>query len=509
MDREMSSQTKEAVGRIGEPSRSEPLTPVALTRITWLLWLATTALAGVYAVGARPSWFGGISLAGADVFLVDGFTLVIWWLATFISAIVQSYSRRYMLGKKNASGFFGRIFGFTALVGVVVAADSLVLFVAAWLGMGLVMASLIGFFDNWEQAQAAERVARRSFVLGAAFLSVAVLALWNGTGATSISAVAGAADTVPTAAYLVAVAALVGTAVVQSALLPFHGWLVSSMTAPTPASALMHAGFVNAGGVLLVRFSPLLTVSLLVMTAVVIVGATSAILGKMMMSVRADIKGKLACSTVAQMGFMILQVGLGFFAAAVAHLLLHGFYKAYMFLSSGERVEHTAPPKTDKKPSLGVASAVSMTAFGVVGGVLFLTLTGKEAVLDSGLVLAVVIVVAVAHATREVVESSVSAGVRFVLMPAVFLFGIVVYAGVYNSVTYMMNGPFGNGSVFTATPTELTPVHIAVAVGFVAAYVATGYGYAERSRRLYVRLLNASQPSSKTLLLNKEEYNES
>jgi hypothetical protein len=147
------------------------------------------------------------------------------------------------------------------------------------------------------------------------------------TGATAVSAVPSALGSAPSAAVLVAAGALLLAAMIQSALLPFHAWLLSSMTAPTPASALMHAGFVNAGGILLVRFAPVVSVDASVLLAIVPVGATSAILGKLLKTVRTDTKGKLGCSTVGQMGFMIMQAGLGFFGAAVTHLILHGFYR--------------------------------------------------------------------------------------------------------------------------------------------------------------------------------------
>ncbi|MFC6756619.1 proton-conducting transporter membrane subunit [Halomicroarcula sp. GCM10025894] len=121
--------------------------------------------------------------------------------------------------------------------------------------------------------------------------------------------------------------------------------MLSSMTGPTPASAIMHAGFVNAGGVLLARLAPVFAIQQNVMLLIVALGAVSSVLAQAMMLVKADYKGRLGCSTVAQMGFMILQCGLGFFAAAVAHLIIHGFYKAYLFLSTGSQVVKKAPKK--------------------------------------------------------------------------------------------------------------------------------------------------------------------
>lgn len=501
----MPSQEKTVGKSIGEPEWSEPAVSRLLTRAVWLLWLASLVVAAVY---LHPE----LTLPGIEgVVAVDGLTVVMWSVVTFISGIVHSYSRRYMSGSRRISGFFARVFGFTLVVMVLVASDSLVLFAAAWLVMGLVMADLVGYSRGWEQAQRAANLARRYFVLSTALLGVGLTALWVGTGSATVSGVLASHGSVSEPVYFVGVGALLGAAVVQSALVPFHGWLLSSMTAPTPASALMHAGFVNAGGVLLVRFSPVFADSLAVMTAVVVVGATGAVLGKLMKSVRPDIKSKFGCSTAGQMGFMVMQAGLGFFSAAITHLILHGFYKAYLFLSSGGRVEHTSPGEKEGS-SLGVVGVSVAVLVALLGGLVFVGLTGKGAEFDSGVILTLLVVVTAAHATRDMVRASLPPAVRLVAAPAVFLSAVVVYAGVFRLVTAVMEAAPAADSGATlplaVEPTELTPVHVAVAGVFVVAYVAIEFGYVRRSSRLYVALLNASQPSSETVLTNKEDYNE-
>ena len=107
------------------------------------------------------------------------------------------------------------------------------------------------------------------------------------------------------------------------------------MTSPTPASALMHAGFVNGSGILLTLFAALIFASN-TMDLLFIIGGLTAVIAQFTKLLQVNVKQKLACSTIAQMGFMIMQCGLGYFNAAIAHLILHGFYKAYLFLSSGE-----------------------------------------------------------------------------------------------------------------------------------------------------------------------------
>jgi NAD(P)H-quinone oxidoreductase subunit 5 len=475
-----------------------PLAPVVFTRLVWTLWLLSLGT-----LGARLLVGGTWELAG--IVAVDGLTVVMWVVVTFFSGVVHSYSRRYLAGSRDVVRFFGRVFGFTLAVMLLVAAAHAALFVVAWLVMGLLMADLIGYARGWPQARASARLARRYFVASSALLAVAVATLWWGSGATTVSGLATAAGTLPSTVTLVAAGALLLAAMIQSALVPFHTWLLASMTAPTPASALMHAGFVNAGGILLLRFAPVFTVDPSVMLLVVVVGAAGALLGKLLKSVQSDVKRQLGCSTAGQMGFMIMQAGLGFFGAAITHLLLHGFYKAYLFLSSGGQVEHTSPttPPTDARRT-GVAGLVVTAGTALAGGVLFAALTGKGTTLDSGFLLTLLVVLTTLHATLGAVRrTALPAAARYGAVPLIALPAVAVYAVLYVGIT----GLLVDLPVVTA-PAALTPLHAAVAAAFVLAYVAVGTGVYTRSTRLYVALVNASHPPTATLLTTPEEYNE-
>jgi NAD(P)H-quinone oxidoreductase subunit 5 len=484
------------IGALPDRTATSPFAPVALTWIVWTLFAASVAM-----LVARTRLGGPWQIPG--LVSVDGLTVLMWVVVTFFGGIVHSYSRRYMAGSGHETRFFVAAFGFTTLVMALVAADHVVLFGLLWVAMGLVMAELIGTVSGWEQARAAASVARRYFLGSSALLGVALTALWWTTGATTITGIAAAAGTLDDPVWLVAAGALVLAAMIQSALVPFHGWLLSSMTAPTPASALMHAGFVNAGGILLLRFAPVITVDATLLLAVVAVGAASALLGKLFKSVQSNVKGELGCSTVGQMGFMIMQAGLGFFGAAITHLILHGFYKAYQFLSAGSEVQRTSP-KTDSSPAPGVGDALVMLATGLAGGVLFAVLTGKGTSVDSGLLLVLFVVITTLHAARSAVQhTSLPKTIRYGAVPLVFLPAIAVYALVYSAVSGVLSG-----LPVVAAPTELTALHVVVAAVFVAVYVAVEFGVHERSGRLYVLLVNAGQPASRTVLTDTEDYSE-
>ncbi|ELZ06376.1 NADH/Ubiquinone/plastoquinone [Natrialba chahannaoensis JCM 10990] len=490
--------TTDEVHHAEPPTQSTSSVPRAATWSVWTLFLASLGVLGLTA-------WGGHEWVLPDALVIDGLTAVMWVVVTFFSGIVHSYSRRYMAGDRDLNWFYGRIFAFTLVVMTLTAADHVALFALAWLGMGLAMASLIGHVREWTQARSAASLARRYFAASSALLAGSLGVLVWATGATTVTGILGGLEGASTTVLLVAASGILLAAMLQSALFPFHNWLLSSMTAPTPASALMHAGFVNAGGVLLTRFAPVVGEELLFMSVIVIVGAFSALLGQAMLLVQTDVKRELGSSTIAQMGFMIMQCGLGFFAAAIAHLILHGFYKAYLFLSSGASVEHTAP-KHAERTHLGFPGLAVSLLTAVGAGVLFMALTGKLSdlalTLDSGLVLTVVVVLTTLTAARDILRrSTLPTSVRFVSVPLVVLVAISGYAIAFNAVSTMLADV-----PMAYAPTDLTVAHYLVVALFVSAYLATELAWHRSSERLYVSLLNVSQPAPSTILTDKEEY---
>ena len=471
--------------------------PRYLTRLVWILF--ALSLGGLV-------WRGDPLGSESSLLLVDGLTRVMAVLITFMSGIVHSFSRRYMAGSRHLRRFYAQLFGLTLVVLTLAAANHLMLFAGLWAVMGWLLADLIGYVKGWAQAQAASRYAKRMFFIGSALLAGALGLLALYTGAWTLREALASLDALsPLVLGTVAVLVLVA-AMIQSALVPFHRWLLSSMTAPTPVSAFMHAGLVNAGGLLLARFAPALFAPALfeasfVVSLVVFAGGVSALVGQAWMLIQTDVKRQLACSTVAQMGFMILQVGLGFIPAAIAHLILHGFYKAYFFLNAGSVVTHQKPETADAGSSwLGGLVAL---ASGVAGGVWFAFLTGKSiTALGSGAVLTVFVVLAVLHATQTALRrTSLAGAARAVATPVVLLGAISLYAGVYNGLARLLAD-----LPMAVAPTALTPLHGGLLLLFVGAYVALQRGWHHSSTRLYVKLLNSSRPLSDTLLTNRNQY---
>ncbi len=493
----MSDGTRRPIRKLPTPSGPKSRVPSVATGIVWSFFVASLGALLVQSVTSRSwGWFGIIA--------IDGLTVVMWTAVTFFSGIVHSYSKRYMAGDKAIDRFFKRIFVFTLIVIILVAADSFLLFGSAWLAMGLVMAGLIGHSTDWPQAQAAAALARRYFITSSGLLMSAFGLLWWHGKATAISEIPAAVAMISQPVGLAIAGIVMLAAMVQSALIPFHTWLLSSMTAPTPASALMHAGFVNAGGVLLVRVAPVVTIEPWVLLVIAFIGGVSAILGKFLKTVQADIKGQLGCSTVGQMGFMILQAGIGFFAAAITHLILHGFYKAYQFLSAGGRVSRTTPQSTHDHGTIGLVGGGVMIGTAIAGGGMFMTLTGKQLAPTSGVLLTTLVVVMVLHATRLFVrETALPSSVRYGAVPLFALSAIAIYATVFVAIRNRLAGLPGVGQ-----SAELTVVHGLLVGGFLLAYIAIETGAYRYSRRLYVAFLNMTRPPADTTGHSSEAHNE-
>jgi NAD(P)H-quinone oxidoreductase subunit 5 len=304
---------------------------------------------------------------------LDAISITMLLLVAFIGWVVVRYSRTYLDGEMRADAFSVWLLGVLAAVLLLVQAGNLVLFIGAWVATSLCLHKLLLFYP---ERVAAQRAARKKFVtarLGDAALILAAVLLVLAYGTVQISDILAAARLGMGGAAAVGAAALLAlAAVLKSAQFPSHGWLTEVMEAPTPVSALLHAGVVNGGGFLLIRFADVLLLSPLVLAGLVLIGGFTALFGGLVMLTQPTVKASLAWSTVAQMGFMIFQCGLALFPLALLHIVAHSLYKAHAFLSAGgavERVATIARPGPVAVPDLGAvtrAFALAIAIYGVV-----------------------------------------------------------------------------------------------------------------------------------------------
>ena len=273
----------------------------------------------------------------------DNLAAVMMVLITFIGIIIVRYSNRYLLGERT-QGRFLRWIAFTlGAVLLLVVSGNLLLFTAAWVFTSLGLHKLLTHYEN---RPAATMAARKKFLIsriGDVMLVAALVLTYRTFGSLEFTEVFAAAQQVAESAKgwmttLIGVLFVLG-AMTKSAQFPVHSWLPDTMEAPTPVSALMHAGIINAGGFLILRLSPLIILSPIAMDFLAAIGAFTAVFAAVIMLTQTSIKRSLAYSTIAQMGFMMLQCGLGAFSVALLHIVAHSLYKAHAFLSSGSNLD--------------------------------------------------------------------------------------------------------------------------------------------------------------------------
>lgn len=333
------------------------------------------------------------------VLLLDGVSGTLLLLIAFLGLVITRYSATALRDEPGCGRFLGWMGLTLAAVLLLVQAGNLWLFLGAWLATSIAFRKLLLFYPHRPLARQAARKKDIFARMGDVMLLAAFALVWVHFDTSDIATILAAAPGAGSSwAIVTAASLLAGAAILKSAQFPFHGWLTQVMEAPTPVSALLHAGLVNAGGVLLIRFSPLLVEAPGVMATLVAIGGFTALSASLVMLTQPAIKTSLAWSTIAQMGFMIMQCGLGLFAFALLHIVAHSLYKAHAFLSSGEAVEKVAAtlrPGPVAVPSLravGLAFLAALAVFAVLA-----TLLGAWSKPPQAVALGVILVFGVAY----------------------------------------------------------------------------------------------------------------
>ncbi len=263
-------------------------------------------------------------------------------LVQFLGVVIGVFSARHLEGEPRQANYIRALAVVLASVHLLLLANHWIALILAGAAIGLGMHRLLTFYPERAFAQLAAHKKRVADRLADVLLIVAAALAWHTVGTGSLSGLWAFIAAGHSSPALVASSVLLALAVIlRTALLPVHGWLIQVMEAPTPVSALLHAGVVNLGGYVLVFFAPLLGISDAARWCLVIVGLGSAVLGGTVMLTRVSIKVHLAWSTLAQMGFMLLECGLGLYMLAALHLLGHSLYKAHSFLSASSAVRNT------------------------------------------------------------------------------------------------------------------------------------------------------------------------
>ncbi len=318
--------------------------------------LAFALLAGLlFALGSRSDvfmptipWFGGSRGIALPVSIaVNGMTLLLAALVSFVLMIIARFSIQYLDGDSEQARFF-RLLGLTGgWFLLVVMAGNMALFTFAITMTGFTLHRLLGFYSKRPRAIMVTHKKSIFSRTADVLLVTATVLIGLQVGSLEFSAITAfvAQHTQLPLALHVAAWLIVLAAILKSAQFPFHGWLIQVMEAPTPVSALMHAGIVYSGAIIVLRTSHLLAADGYALILLALVGLATLIIASLVMLTQSAIKASLAWSTAAQLGFMLLELGLGLFALALLHLVGHSLYKAHAFLSSGGFSDQLRQPK--------------------------------------------------------------------------------------------------------------------------------------------------------------------
>ncbi|MBA3853083.1 MAG: NADH-quinone oxidoreductase subunit L [Gemmatimonas sp.] len=348
----------------GDPVPDQSFAPLA-----WLL--PGAFVVGALLVRGRPqsAWTIGarITLAAPVLALLASPALapvarVMAFLIAGLGAVTLRFSTRYLDGEADGPRYVQWFLLALAGAALVTVSRDLVITGLAWTLTSLALHQLL---TVGPARAAAEIAAHKKFLLSrVADLAVAsaIICIAVAYGTTDIARVLAAASAgdVPTTATA-GTLLLAGAIILRSAQLPFHGWLIQVMEAPTPVSALLHAGIINLGAYVAISLAPLFVAVPTALTLLALTGLVSATLAALVMRTRGSVKGALAWSTCAQMGFVLVEIGFGAFDLALLHIVAHGAYKANAFLASGSGVQ-TAAQQTHARLPLRATTPLSLAA---------------------------------------------------------------------------------------------------------------------------------------------------
>jgi NADH-quinone oxidoreductase subunit L len=309
----------------------------------------------------------------ADIgFYLDALSAVMVLVITFVAFLIHLYSTEYMEGDEGYSRFFAYMNLFVASMVTLVLADNLLLLYLGWEGVGLCSYLLIGF---WYTDPVNGRAARKAFIVtrvGDTSMLIGLFLIFHHLGTLNIQELMHRASLqwpVGAGVAIAAAALLLGGAVGKSAQLPLQTWLPDAMAGPTPTSALIHAAtMVTAGVYLIARTHVLFSLAPPVMLAVAVIGAATLLLAGCSALTQRDIKRVLAYSTISQIGYMFLALGVGAWSAAIFHFMTHAFFKALLFMAAGSIIGAMAGEQSlDRMKGFRRAMPFTFASFAIGG----------------------------------------------------------------------------------------------------------------------------------------------
>lgn len=435
-------------------------------------------------------------------FQIDELAILMMGLVVYIGLCIISFASRYMKGDHNYHIFFINLIILIFSVTLMVSTDQLALLLVSSYISNMLLADLMAHKSHWEAARVSAGMARKNYTLSAIFMGAAFIIFYLTSGKTSIHAIIQqGAQSIP---MWIALVLILLAAMMQSGIWPFHKWLISSANSPTPVSAMMHAGLINGGGFLLVRFAPLYLQNPSLLLLIFLIGLVTAVLGTLWKLMQTDVKRMLACSTMGQMGFMLAQCGLGLFPSAVAHLVWHGMFKAYLFLASSgaaqeKRLDLAYPPQA--------RVFISALICGIAGSLGFAYASGETWLAsDTTLVLMLIAFLAATQFALPLLRVKTLKNLSWVIVITTlvgFLYGASVHLIMWIMEPMRVMQPQALNGFYILGMIILTLSWLLI---LFMRNVAKPANPAPWSLKAYVKTLNASQPHPASITAHRNHY---
>lgn len=433
-------------------------------------------------------------------------------LTIILSVVIQVFSGNYLVGDSKRVAFLTKLNCLTFSMLLLIITDNIWTFLFSWILSNVLLVSLMIHKSNWKQAVKSGHIAFTYMFFGFMALSIGIFIIEFKLGLSLFSQLKLAnlsqdliivGNSVPLI-WFIGFALLI-PAMIQSAQIPFSKWFLSSLNSPTPVSALMHAGLINGGGILLIKFFPLIVSSQVLMNLIFIIGSITALICSASMLVQTKIKNKLACSTAGQMGFMFMEIGAGLLHLAVLHLIMHGLYKSYLFLNSSSVVFEKNKVKIS---TTNLVSDFVISVFAaLIISLVFSNLAGIKISLASTETLMLVFTfIAIAQFIFSAIKSNHSFSFRCIVfgITSVISFAFGLLLGIFHQRVE---------SVWLNLDVELSWIHYSIVLLMGLLWLVINlqfpFKFEENSnlnKRLYMLLVNFARPFGSTVTTQRKDY---
>ena len=433
----------------------------------------------------------------SNFFLIDSLSAICLILILLIAGVVFCYAKNYLHGESKKTSFLTNVIIISSCLILFTISNNIFILCLASIFANIFLVAIMIYKKSWRQAFDSGIIALKNFILGGICFFIAMLLIYKATDSYLLSEIMISSKI--NKSNLLIICTLITIAVFcQSAIYPFHSWLANSLNSPTPTSALMHAGIINGGGIILTKFAFLFLQLPNLLTFIFIMATISMIIGNLYKLIQPDVKSMLAYSTMCQMGFMILQCSIGAFPSAIAHLFWHSMFKAYLFLSSTSSWQEQ---KFSLAKQIRLSHFLLAVSCGIFGSIIFVQINQLQQWLFSSILLLIMVCFClITTVALTLIDNSVK------IISALLISGTAAF--IYSCSLWLIKNILPTNYFM---PQELNIWHIGVMILLFLMWLFSVFWQGKinssnpRILKLYAKLLNAS--SGKTITQNRNQYN--